>query len=67
MRKLTQAELEQAQAKLLEAARGIMLVASPIRDSKYVFEKEYQGMFKVHGNRLEDLQDAINEVIGVNS
>lgn len=40
---------------LLEAARGILLVAQPLGNAKYQFEKSYRGMFRVHGSRLENL------------
>jgi hypothetical protein len=46
------------------ALKGILLVAQPLENASFEFEKTYVGMFKVHGNRLEQAVNAINKADG---
>ena len=50
--------------EMREALNGILLVAIPIGDAEFEFEKRYFGKFKVHGNRLEAVVDVLNKMTG---
>ena len=51
--------------ELYEALKGILLVARPADEhAKMVFEKTYQGVFEVLGNRLETAAEALSSVKG---
>jgi hypothetical protein len=53
-----------AATEMYAALKGILLVAIPLENSTFEFEKTYIGAFKVLGNRLEQAVNAINKAEG---